>query len=807
MTEKNLFDRVEITGFEFKKPSKKTKRPGPASITELSERITIPCRIGSIRYQNDTFKILSVRTNAASSTEVPECVPDQWLSHNFVVAVKLSSPVEIAPLCHYIFSGVIVEHENYGLQFSADFVFEDEPSDSEMMLSYLSTLPNIGKERGQQILQKFGLSELTEVFEDDPDRLLEINGITVKRLPPILEKWRKDRTLRSIYYWLSEHKVPVEYGTKILAEFGEKSISTLEKNPYMLTRIRGISFPRADSIAHRILKEVPREMRIRACGEYILKETGFEGHLCLPYPMFKERLCKQLSEFKLTQEDADAVPQVALKDFVILRNNSSGESLVYDPRTYAAERSIAFKLVKMASFESPYECTDEDIEYAEKEYERNVGLKIVLDECQREAVKSAFTNKITVITGGGGTGKSTICRCIRAIAQKRGQSLAFMAPTGQAAKVLSQKTSHPAATIHRALGLTPDGVRELKYVEADILVVDEFSMVGIDTLPYLLYAIQSCRHTNLVVVGDPQQLPSVASGNFLADLIASDIASVQMLKHIHRHSKKSYIARIANTISNGGVPDIPKDAEDFVWIDFGDLDDAANKAAAVVNKYLNQDRIQDVQALSPMYRSPAGVDAICANIQCMTSSGEKFEYKNKTFYKGDRVMQLVNNYDKDIFNGTIGIVDKFGFDVVRPEIENVERHYVVVDFDGETRMYVGDEIDQLRVCWCSTVHKFQGSQMPVIVFIMTEANSRMMTRELVYTAITRASEKVYVVGSFNMLCLAARTSEIRKRYTSTANLIRWKIEGLPDDITVLNVKKAPKLFGQLPRPTGDFRHL
>lgn len=783
---------LEISGFTFKKPSASKKKSGTTGTTQLSDRIVIPCRIGSIRFQNETFKILSVRMNAASSTTVPDCVPEEWLKHNFIVALTLGSPLEIAQLCSYVFSGIVVEHESYGLQFQADFAFEDEPSNNDMMANYLATLPNIGTERAQLIMQNFGVDDLLHVFEEEPERLLAINGITEKRLPAIIEKWKNDRNLRRIYYWLSEHRVPVEYGMKILGEFGEKAIGTLESNPYMLTRIRGITFPRADSIAHRILKEVPRSLRVRACGEYILKEAGFEGHLCLPYEDFKERLCKQLAEFRLEQKDADEVPVVTRSNFVILRNNRTQQALIYDPRTYGAERSVAFRLVEMANYESPYDCTDEDLAFAEKEYQENVGLKITLDDCQREAVKSAFLNKITVITGGGGTGKSTICRCIRTVAQRNGQSIVLMAPTGQAAKVLEQKTSHPASTIHRALGLVPDGVRELKDIDADIVIVDEFSMVGIDTLPYLLRAVRNCRSTNLVLVGDPQQLPSVASGNFLADLIASGIASVQILTRIHRHSEKSYIAKIAKTISSGEVPEIPTDADDFVWLDYTDLENAAQKATMVVNKYLSTDRMDDVQTLSPMYRSPAGVDAICGSIQYMTSSGEKFEYKNKTFYVGDRVMQLVNNYDKDVFNGTIGTVDSFGFDVVRPDIENVERHYVVVDFDGETKMYIGDEIDEIRVCWCSTVHKFQGSQMPVIVFVMTDANSRMMTRELVYTALTRASEKVYVVGSYNMLCLAARRSEIRKRYTSTANLIRWKIDGLPDDIVVLNADKATK---------------
>jgi len=787
MPEELKFDLMPISPVGKKKNKKSA---GPAAVSEVSERVVIPCKIKSSIFEKDTFKILNVKLNSASSTSIPDCVPDEWLKNSFVVSIRLDHPMQFTKLCSYVFSGTIVNHENYGLQFSSDFVFEDEPSDSEMMFNYLVTLPDIGPERARAILSEFDISELSSVFEDDSDQLLRINGITKKRIGAIVDKWEKDRNLRRIYCWLSDHRVPVEYGMKILKEFGEKSIDILEDNPYMLSRIRGIGFPRVDSIAHRILDEVPREMRVRACGEYILKESGLEGHLCLPYDNFKKRLCDQLAEFKLTQEDADAVPQVTLNNFVVLRNNTTGDSLVYDPKTYGAERGIAFAFVEMSNYKSPYECGDEDLEYAEYEYEDTIGDKIILDDCQREAVKSAFNNKITVITGGGGTGKSTICRCIRSIAQNNGQSVVFMAPTGQAAKVLGQKTSHPASTIHRALGLTPDGVRELKEISADILVIDEFSMVGIDTLPYLMGAIRSYQYTNIVMVGDPQQLPSVASGNFLADLIASGIASVQTLVHIHRHSEKSYIAKIANTISSGEVPDIPPDAEDFVWVPFDDLENAAEKASAIVNKYLSKGRIEDVQALAPMYRSPAGVDAVCNNVQQMVATGEKFEYKNKTFYVGDRVMQLVNNYDKDVFNGTIGIVAEFGFAVVRPEVENIERQYLKVDYDGDTKLYVADEIDELRVCWCSTVHKFQGSQMPVVVFIMTEANVRMMTRELVYTAITRASEKVYIVGSYNMLCLAARQSEIRKRYTSTANLIRWKIDGLPGDITVLNANKA-----------------
>jgi exodeoxyribonuclease V alpha subunit len=439
----------------------------------------------------------------------------------------------------------------------------------------------------------------------------------------------------------------------------------------------------------------------------------------------------------------------------------------------------------MAGYESNnYSVVDEDMVRAETEFETWSGMPITLDDKQHEAIVSAFENKITVITGGGGTGKSTICRCIHSIAVSRGLLVQYVAPTGAAAKVLEDKVGTKASTIHRALSLIPssNGVVKKdpdKYFTSQVLVVDEFSMVGVDTLPHLLKGILDPAMTNLVLVGDPQQLPSVSAGNFLSAIIDSGVANVVKLDRIHRQSEKSYIPQIADDMAKGRYSGIPEDAVDIVRVPASEGNAISNSILMIVKDYLmERGNLDGLQVVSPMWAGEDGVHSLTAAIQRMVAPPgvEPLIYCGHSFYVGDRVMQIVNNYEEDIFNGNIGIVRKAGSKTSKSTGKEIKE--VSVEFDhGRVIDYEGDSLKEIRVCWCCTIHKYQGSQVDELIMAVGMSHRNMMSRELVYTGITRAKERLYIVGEEAMLNLATKVSSIRKRYVNTAAMIRHGLSG------------------------------
>jgi exodeoxyribonuclease V alpha subunit len=377
---------------------------------------------------------------------------------------------------------------------------------------------------------------------------------------------------------------------------------------------------------------------------------------------------------------------------------------------------------------------------------------------------------VSIITGGGGTGKSTICRCICYLANKAGKSVRLMSPTGKAAQVLSNKTGQHASTIHRSLGLTPDQLVPKNPISEDIIVVDEVSMVGLDTMYAIMYAMSHNVFGNIVFVGDPNQLPSVSPGNFLTDIMISGLANVVKLDVIHRQDDNSFIPLIAQQLSIGKKIDIPDHATDIEWHE-ASSSGFADTMKGAVNDYLDAGNdINDLQVLAPMYRGECGVDKVNSSIQEFMAkrSGKPqcLELGFNKFYVGDRVIQLTNDYDRDVFNGDIGTIVDLGRMTVDRKVDDREQPYIVVDFYGRTIMYAGEGIEQLRLAWCITVHKYQGSQIKNCFFVMSNEAQRMFSKELVYTAFTRAEDRLDVYGYSGMLQLAPTRSVVKKRYTN-----------------------------------------
>lgn len=401
--------------------------------------------------------------------------------------------------------------------------------------------------------------------------------------------------------------------------------------------------------------------------------------------------------------------------------------------------------------------------------------KIILDDSQKEAIRSAFNYKITVLTGPAGSGKSLICRYIYQIAKEAGMSVRMMAPTGKAAQVLSEKTGCPAQTIHRGLGMKPGDDNPKNIVSEDILLIDEVSMCGLDTMYALMKATEANKWVNIVLVGDKQQLPSVSPGNFLSDIIDSGCANVVTLNRVHRQDEGSYISLLANEISKGKTISVPDTANDIKWNKLH-VDEFHEGLVKYIDEFLIGKDVEDLQVISPMKKGECGVFKLNEVIQKKmadlngTANTPLVIGFNK-FFIGDRVIQMTNNYDKDAFNGDMGVICDLGEKILDPTVSDKKEKFITVDFSGEKKEYFGTEIDQLNLAWVCTVHKYQGSQSKYIIFIMAEEAQIMMSRELVYTAMTRASKRLEIFGHENMLRIAPTRSIISKRYTNMKRVI------------------------------------
>jgi exodeoxyribonuclease V alpha subunit len=413
-----------------------------------------------------------------------------------------------------------------------------------------------------------------------------------------------------------------------------------------------------------------------------------------------------------------------------------------------------------------------------------------LDDSQRKAICSVFQNKLTVITGAGGSGKTTICRFIYEIAQKKRLTVRMMSPTGKASQILSEKTGCPATTIHRGLKLLPGNDFPKEDIDEDILLIDEISMAGLDTVFAIMKALEENKWCHIVLVGDKNQLPSVSPGNFLNDILKSNCANIVVLDKIHRQDDKSFIPLVAKEISDGNSTTIPVGASDIKWKHLN-VDKVEQDLVKFVDKYLDSgNKIDDLQIMSPMKKGRCGVYKLNSAMQ------EKMAIVNNTadqhlvlpfgkFYVGDRIIQTVNNYDKMIFNGDMGVVVDVGEKIANSKASDKKERFITVQFYGSEELtFWGEEIEQIILAWVITVHKFQGSQAKNIIFMMASEAQVLMSKELVYTAFTRAEKKLVIFGHEQMLRYAPTKSVIRKRFTNF-NVIIDSIVNNGKGLTVL----------------------
>jgi exodeoxyribonuclease V alpha subunit len=756
----------------------------------------LPVIIEYVRTFNGGFSLVSANLNPYSekySNELEDKVTP-YVSKKYNTLTITASIEEEGGMQggQYIFIGEFVEHPKFGHQFKAEFHYQDVPATDEGLKNFLMTLPNIKASRSQAIVSKFGVEGTFDILDNDINRLAEISGITAQRIPAIEKAWQEKKCMRDLYAFFMSKGLPIRLAEASYKRWGRKAQAVLEENPYRLVELRGVGFVMADTEAHKIMDVIHDEFRITACMQYVLQEaTNKNSNLCIPYLYLKDNVKALIKKCDVglgkrtdISKCSELIPKCLKKNletFNIVKDLDSKITYIYLKDMWEKEKFIAKNLYdRSRSDHKKQECTAADLKKAQNGISKFYDTEIILDECQNQAIQTVFDHKVSIITGAGGTGKSMICRCIFELAQAKGLSIRMMSPTGKAAQVLETKTGCGASTIHRGLKLKPGDNLPREMITEDILLVDEISMCGVDTMYAMLKAMENNIWGNIVFVGDKNQLPSVSPGNFLSDIIDSKVANVVTLSKIHRQSENSYISLMANNISKGKVEPVPAEADDITWHNLSS-DTFHSDVLSFIDEYLSEGKdINDLQFMSPMKKGTCGVYKLNEVIQAEMAKLNGSEYDSEheclkrqfnKYYVGDRVIQLENNYEKMVFNGDMGVISGLGERVQDPSKSDKKEKFITVSFYGNETTYFGGEIDQLQLAWCITVHKFQGSQAPHIAFVMSSEAQVMMSKELVYTAFTRAEKSLDVFGHVSMLRLAPTRSVIRKRYTNFTRII------------------------------------
>ncbi len=709
------------------------------------------------------------------SPETGFCVLQVKTRGNRDLVTLVGSAASIQPGEFVHASGRWDNHRDHGLQFKADFLKVTPPTTTEGIERYLGSgmIKGIGPVYAKKLVDAFR-EAVFEVIEQTPDKLKEIDGIGPVRAKRIAAGWADQKAIREIMLFLQSHGVGTARAVRIYKTYGVEAIPLMMENPYRLARdIRGIGFKTADEIAERLGIEKTSMVRVRAGISHTLMEAIGEGHCALPKDGLLELAAQILEVPKASLPDALALE---LQEGNVIADNIGDKDCIFLPHLWHAEKTVAEKLGRLSSGAMPWLTIDpaKAIPWVENK------LGVSLAESQKEAVAIALKAKALAITGGPGVGKTTIVNSILKIVMAKGIKVALGAPTGRAAKRLSESTGLEAKTIHRMLEFDPINggfKRSADFpLESDLLVIDETSMVDVPLMAQLLRAVPD--HAAVIIVGDADQLPSVGPGQVLADIIASGIVPVTRLTEIFRQAAKSRIITNAHRVNKGHMPELTlsKDDEtDFYFIDASEPEDAMSKIVELVKTRIPRrfglDPIRDIQVLCPMQRGGVGARSLNVELQKALNSGsagqpsvERFGY---TYRVGDKVMQTENDYEKEAFNGDIGFVTAIDTDA----------NEVMINFDGRTVTYGFGELDEIMLCYATTIHKSQGSEYPAIVIPIMMQHYMMLERNLVYTGITRGQKLVVLVGQRKAVGLAVRGnkdrgrwSKLRERLTSLAKM-------------------------------------
>jgi exodeoxyribonuclease V alpha subunit len=657
-------------------------------------------------------------------------------------------------------SGIWVNDRTHGQQFRASFLKVSPPTTLEGIERYLASgmIRGVGPTYARRLVRAFG-EAVFDLIEQQPDRLRAVTGIGAKRAARIVAGWAEQKVIREIMLFLHANGVGTSRAVRIYQTYGNEAVRVISENPYRLARdIRGIGFRTADQIAAKVGIEKTALVRVRAGISYALADAMNEGHCGLPVEELTALTGKLL---EIPEPLIETALALELEAGDVVADQLEGRHCVFLAGLYRAEQVIAERLRVLVSGAPPW--LSIDAAKAIPWVERRTGLQLA--DSQREAVRLALASKALVITGGPGVGKTTLVNSILKIVTAKQVRVALCAPTGRAAKRLSDSTGFEAKTIHRLLETDPRTGEfrrtEEHPLDCDLLVMDEASMVDVLLMRSLLRAVPD--EAGLLVVGDVDQLPSVGPGQVLADIIACNLLPVVRLTEVFRQAAGSRVITNAHRINRGQMPELTNDKtpSDFYFIDAAELEDGIGRIVTVVRdripKAFELDPIRDVQVLCPMNRGGLGARSLNIELQkALNPPGEaRVERFGWTYCPGDKVMQVENDYDREVYNGDLGIVQR---------IDEEEGEFVVL-FDGREVSYGFGELDELVLAYATTIHKSQGSEYPAVVIPLVTQHYMMLARNLLYTGVTRGKRLVVLVGQRKALAIAVRNRGSRRRWS------------------------------------------
>ncbi len=677
-----------------------------------------------------------------------------------------------------ILEGYYDTHRRFGTQFHAEYCERKLPETVVNIEKYLSTgaVKGIGPGLAKKIVAAFGEKTL-DIMENDPHRLAEIKGISHQKCEEIAAEARKLFSLRCIMSYLSQYGIKSGFAMRTYRKFGTDSLELLKLNPYLLCGDSiELEFKKADSIAHDLHIPKNSDKRIIAGLQYILRANTSLGHSCLPLDVL---VTKAENALGISEKDFYSSYNAALDDDELFEYVKNEREYVYLPDYFYAERFIADRINVLKDFTSP-----EDFDYDNLIDIEQEEHGIEYEELQRRAITSAVSRGLMILTGGPGTGKTTTLNAIISIFEKRGLHVLLAAPTGRAAKRMSDLTGYEAKTIHRLLEVVYDKSGKLTFahnennpLECDVIVIDEMSMVDVLLFEKLLRALRlGCK---LIMVGDSDQLPSVGAGNLLGDMIASKVITVIKLQEIFRQARKSCIVTNAHKIVSGELPDLSRKDSDFFFFKRNTPENVCELLVDLTKtrlpKAYNYSPVDDIQIIAPSRKGTLGTVELNKLLQekINPKDEKRPEVKGKvfTFRLGDKVMQTRNNYDiiwkKDdeqgtgVFNGDIGKIVNI----------NMMTRDVVIDFDGRITAYPFDTLDQIELAYAVTVHKSQGCEFETVIMPLLGSFDKLCYRNLLYTAVTRAKKLLIIIGSEDDIARMVANNRRTRRYTCLKNML------------------------------------